>query len=163
MALTSHLLSFLAASASSADRHHPRRKLRLDFLDRDAVLVLIKLGQTLPYCRDELQFLCYIIDRSVIRHTAQQRLNDLFVRASHVVRHRTSLSVRFSYFNCGTSEQGRSSSSSVPETNDFNSPFVSINPIHYSIVLYDNLSNRLVFKLRHDSPSFGNCPRLLAC
>lgn len=88
MALTSHLLSFLAASASSADRHHPRRKLRLDFLDRDAVLVLIKLGQTLPYCRDELQFLCYIIDRSVIRHTAQQRLNDLFVRASHLVRHR---------------------------------------------------------------------------
>ena len=63
-----------------AHRYTPGRKLGLYFLNRDAVLVIIKPGQALPYRRYKLEFLRNILKRRIIRHSAEHVLHDLFVR-----------------------------------------------------------------------------------
>lgn len=77
----SHLLSFLTASASSANRYAPRG-FSFYLFDRNAVLTFVELQQALPHRGDELHLPGDVVERDIIRHSAQQILDDLLVRHS---------------------------------------------------------------------------------
>lgn len=92
MALTSHLLSFFPPASFSTDRYGIRRQLSFHRFDRDAVFTLIELSQSLPNSGDELDFLCDVVERRIVRQEAQQVMNNF------LVRHTESLRARFSPF-----------------------------------------------------------------
>src|SRR6185369_15056633 len=82
--------ALLAAFALSSYGNAPRSKLRLDLFDRNAVLIFVKRRQPLSHRRHKLQLLYYLVNRHVLRQTAQQIHDEL------LIIHVSSLRVRFS-------------------------------------------------------------------
>lgn len=99
MALTSRLLSFLAASAFSANGDSVGRKVPFYLFDGDATPA-IQLSQPLPHCRNKLESLRYVIERHIIGHRAQ------YVLHKFLIRHNQRMPRGFSCFKSGRRVMG---------------------------------------------------------